>query len=150
MIGIAPATAASKYRSTLLFAAASKSSPPCCASKALFAVTTDLPEFSAARIRVLAGSIPPMTSMMTSMAGSLTTALASAVTNTPDFTNGSSSGRAFLASLTATDFKTRFVPARAARSSWPATSCAATLLPTEPAPSRPIANERFAGSFPTV
>ena len=41
--GIAPATAASKYRSTCACSAACASSPVDCASSALLAVTTDLP-----------------------------------------------------------------------------------------------------------
>ena len=66
MMGMAPATAASKYRSTPARSAAAYSSWPCAASSALFAVTTEAPEANAACSRLLAGSIPPITSTTTS------------------------------------------------------------------------------------
>ena len=50
IMGIAPATAASKYSWAPTRSAASKSSGPCVARSALFAVTTSAPEFSAWRM----------------------------------------------------------------------------------------------------
>ena len=72
MIGIPPATAASKRRSTPFSFAAANSSPPCTAIRSLFAVTTFFPDCSARRIMVLAGSMPPMTSITMAMEGSFT------------------------------------------------------------------------------
>ncbi|SKY08291.1 Uncharacterised protein [Mycobacteroides abscessus subsp. abscessus] len=77
--GIAPATAASKYRSTLASAAAVASSPVYSASSALLAVTTDLPDCSAVRITSRAGSIPPMSSTTMSTSSRATSAAGSSV-----------------------------------------------------------------------
>ena len=60
MSGMPPATDASNSRSTPAFSAASNSSSPKLASSSLFAVTTGLAAFSAARIRLRAGSTPPI------------------------------------------------------------------------------------------
>ena len=73
--GMPPATDASNSRSTPAVSAASNSSSPKLASSSLFAVTTGLPAFSAARIRLRAGSTPPIISTMTSTSGSATTRL---------------------------------------------------------------------------
>ncbi|MPM95075.1 hypothetical protein SDC9_142226 [bioreactor metagenome] len=70
IIGIPPATAASKRRSQPCSAAVSRSSCPCSAIKSLFAVTTCLPRLRASEIYVFAGSIPPITSMIISMLSS--------------------------------------------------------------------------------
>ena len=64
-----PATADSKSRSTPAVDAASNSSAPQLASSSLLAVTTGLPDLRASRIRVRAGSMPPMTSTTTSTLG---------------------------------------------------------------------------------
>ena len=58
MIGTPPATAASKPRNTPRRRAVAKSSVPCVARSALFAVTTCLPASSARRTYVRAGSRP--------------------------------------------------------------------------------------------
>ena len=79
MRGMAPHTAASNSRSTPDFTAASNSSAPWVASSSLLAVTTGLPASRAVRIRVRAGSMPPMTSTTRSMSGSATTPAASSV-----------------------------------------------------------------------
>ena len=55
MIGMPPATAASKSRSTPARSAASKSSAPCLASSSLLPVMTGLPALSAVRMRSRAG-----------------------------------------------------------------------------------------------
>ncbi len=62
MTGIAPATAASKYKSTCAFSAACANSPVEVANNALFAVTTDLPCSSAVRIALRDGSTGPINS----------------------------------------------------------------------------------------
>ena len=77
--GMAPATAASKYRSAPAASAASYSSGPCSASSALLAVTTPAPRFSAVSSRSLVGSMPPITSTTTSMSSRATTPSASVV-----------------------------------------------------------------------
>src|SRR5438270_301307 len=77
MSGMAPATAASNSRSRPAAAAASNSSAPTLASSSLLAVTTGLPALRASRIRLRAGSMPPITSTTTSTSGSLTTEAAS-------------------------------------------------------------------------
>ena len=71
IIGIPPATAASKRRSQLCWAAVSSSTWPCSAIRSLLAVTTCLPRLKASVIYVLAGSIPPITSITISMLSSL-------------------------------------------------------------------------------
>ena len=63
---MAPATAASKLSCAPVAAAAAYSSSPCWASSALLPVTTDVPAARARRIRVRAGSMPPISSMTTS------------------------------------------------------------------------------------
>src|SRR5471030_723767 len=69
-IGIAAPTAASKLSETRLLSASAPSLTPCLASSALLAVTTDLPDASAASTALLAGSpAPPINSTNTSMPG---------------------------------------------------------------------------------
>ena len=72
MIGIPPATLASKPYCTPAFSAASKSSSPCSQIRALLAVTTDFPFSKARRVRSFASSIPPISSQIKSMSGSST------------------------------------------------------------------------------
>src|SRR5258708_23421915 len=75
MTGIAAPTAASKFNAPPCFSAAFASRSPCLAIKALLAVTTDLPDFSAASIADSAGSPePPINSTKQSMLGSLANA----------------------------------------------------------------------------
>src|SRR5436190_22380785 len=72
MTGIAAPTAASKFSAPPCFSAALASRKPCLAISALLAVTTDLPDFSAASIAAKAGSPePPISSTKQSMPGSL-------------------------------------------------------------------------------
>ena len=67
-IGMAAPTAASKLSAPPCFSAKPASFTPCLASSALLAVTTDLPELSAASTARLAGSpAPPISSTKTSM-----------------------------------------------------------------------------------
>ena len=78
-IGMAPPTAASKLSATWCFSASSASLTPCLASSALLAVTTDLPEVSAASTARLAGSpAPPINSTNTSMSALRASATGSA------------------------------------------------------------------------
>ena len=63
MIGIPPATAASKRKSFPFSRAASNSSLPSSAIRSLLAETTFLPALKASMIIVFAGSIPPITSI---------------------------------------------------------------------------------------
>ena len=75
MIGMPPATAASKPIITPFLCAAAKISLPCTASKALLAVTTCLPAAMASSTSVLATPVPPISSTTMSIAGSAITRL---------------------------------------------------------------------------
>src|SRR3984957_4553897 len=82
--GIAAPTAASKFSAPPKRSAAFASLSPCLAISALLAVTTDLPDFSAASIADRAGSpAPPINSTKQSMPGSLASASASLAQATP-------------------------------------------------------------------
>ena len=74
IIGMPPATAASKATMTPIFWAAAKISLPCIARSALLAVTTCLPFSMALSISSLATLEPPMSSTTMSTSGSATTA----------------------------------------------------------------------------
>src|SRR5476651_1906566 len=75
---MAAPTAASKFSAPPCFSAAFASRSPCLAINALLAVTTDLPDFSAASIADSAGSPePPISSTKQSMPGSVASASAS-------------------------------------------------------------------------
>ena len=74
-IGIAPPTAASKRSWRPWRAASVSSAAPWRAITCLFAVTTDLPASSAARIQSAAGSTPPMASTTTSASLSRTSSM---------------------------------------------------------------------------
>ena len=80
IVGMQPATAASKATITFCCRAAAKISFPCSASSALFAVTTCLPRTIAARIASLATVVPPITSTTMSISGLVTTARTSSTT----------------------------------------------------------------------
>ncbi len=83
MIGMPPATAASKATITPLACAAAKISLPCFASSALLAVTTCLPCPMAAITSSRARVSPPISSTTMSMPGSATTAIGSATSRIP-------------------------------------------------------------------
>src|SRR3954454_1573083 len=136
-MGMAPATAASKYRSRPAFSAASKSVGPSSASSALLAVTTLAPASSAASTRLRAGSIPPTTSTTTSTP-EVTKPMASVVISS----RGTSTSRGASGRRTATPTSSSEAPTRAARSSACSSSSRTTWLPTEPQPSRATRNER--------
>ena len=78
--GIPPQAAASSITYTPFCLAAEKISLPCLAITALFAVTMCLPWSIAFKIKLLAGSIPPITSTTISISGSLTIDSKSSVT----------------------------------------------------------------------
>jgi hypothetical protein len=80
MIGMPPATEASKPTITPAFCAALKISLPCVASSALLAVTTCLPLRIASSTSCLAMVVPPISSTTMSMSCALTTSKASAWT----------------------------------------------------------------------
>ena len=132
MIGIAPATAASNKKSTPLSSAASRSSCPCVATRSLFAVTTFFPACRASRIIVLAGSMPPITSITISISSSLM--ISSHLSVKRDW----STPFLFLFMLCTSIFWIlRPAPAFIAISSfWHSTSLY-TPLPTVPSPKRP-------------
>src|SRR6266536_6570651 len=134
-IGIAPATAASKRISTSAASAALNSSAPWVASSSLLAVTTGLPSRIASRIRLRAGSIPPITSTTTSTCGSATTSAAWPVSQA----RSTAGSRSLARSRTATRCSRMAAPARSAScSAWSASS-RATPVPTTPHPSIPTA-----------
>ena len=83
MIGMPPATAASKATMTPRAWAASKTSLPWMAMSALLAVTTCLPFWMARKTSVRAGSSPPMSSTTIRTSGSSTTAVGSSVSTMP-------------------------------------------------------------------
>src|SRR6202166_1167357 len=77
MTGMAAPTAASKFNAPPCFSADFASRNPCLAISALLAVTTDLPDFSAASIADSAGSPePPINSTKQSIPGSMASASA--------------------------------------------------------------------------
>jgi hypothetical protein len=80
MIGMPPATAASKATVTPRLRAASKISLPCTASSALLAVTTCLPASIACITKVRAMPVPPISSTTMSIAGLVSTCAASLTT----------------------------------------------------------------------
>ncbi|CFE47576.1 Uncharacterised protein [Mycobacterium tuberculosis] len=129
MTGMAPATAASKYRSTWALSAACANSPVEVASKALFAVTTDLPRSRAPRIALRDGSTGPITSTTISTSSRATSSSMSSVNNsigTP---------RSVVTRRTPMPRRTNGAPTRAARSSALFSMMRTTSLPTLPKPS---------------
>ena len=131
MIGIPPPTAASISTYTPAALAAAAISVPWRAITALLAVTTDFPAAMAWRMRLRAGSMPPITSTNTSTAGSFTTAAGSVV----NIASGSSTGLGRLRSRTATFTSSRSFT-RGCRS-WGFSRIEATPPPTVPKPNRP-------------
>src|SRR6188472_598467 len=117
-IGITPATAASKRSCTPASRAASKSSSPCWASSCLLAVTTGRLARSAASTCSRAGSVPPISSTITSERSRIASKSPSSRVRTPE-----TSGRRPVAASTAS--------ARAA-------IIAAKAPPTVPRPSSPM------------
>src|SRR5690348_14421343 len=132
--GMAPPTAASKLRAARFFSASAASLRPCLASSALLAVTTDLPEASAASIAALAGSpAPPISSTKTSTSESV----ASAIGSRAHLTLRRSSGRflAFERAVTAVTSIAR--PQRTASAARSRSMRSMTAAPTVPSPARP-------------
>src|SRR5581483_4514138 len=132
MMGIPPATLASKATARPCWRAASNTSAPHVASRALFAVTTSLPAASRRRIACLAQSTPPTTSTATCKCGSRMTCSRSVVSNS----RGRLASRGLSRLRTTTRRSTRGRPARAARRLGCSRSKRATPLPTVPQPIR--------------
>src|SRR5690625_4158619 len=127
--GTAPATAASYSRLPPWASAASCSSGPASARSALFAVTTLAPRRSARRMRLLAGSTPPMSS--TTMSAESTSVSRSSLSNSL----GTTSSRGVCVDRTPIPANSIFAPARAARSASCRSSLRTTSVPTTPQPS---------------
>src|SRR5690606_13010268 len=134
MMGMPPATAASKATITPCAEAAAKISLPCLASNALFAVTTCLPCAMASSTSSRASVSPPISSTTISTSGSRTSACASLSTATPSPTRA----RALATSRTATRLTSMRLPARRAISSALRDSTVQVPPPTTPRPSKPI------------
>src|SRR6185437_60749 len=134
-IGMAPATAASKLSAPPFFSASVASLKPCLASKALLAVTTDLPDDSAASTAALAGSpAPPISSTNTSMPGSRASATGSS--NHFIFLRSTPRSLFFERAETATTSMRR-PPQRMASRSRSRTIWAMRAAPTVPRPATP-------------
>lgn len=97
MMGIPPATAASKWMAAWCSSERAKSSSPRSARSALFPVTTVLPSLRAAATMSNAVVVPPMSSTTMSTDGSSTTSCQSEVKSV----DGASSMRFLVMSLTA-------------------------------------------------
>jgi hypothetical protein len=131
MIGMPPATAASKQTTRPARRAASNSSNPCAASSALFAVTTCLPAASAASTTSFATVVPPISSTTMCTAGSVTAVRQSVPTAAP----GTATSRGFVRSRTTRWRRTRErPPARAVMRSACSVRIRATPVPTVPQP----------------
>jgi len=133
-MGMPPATAASNNRSTPASSAAANSSVPTLASSSLLPVTTGLPLRSAVVMYSRAGSMPPISSTMTSMVGSFTTTIASRV-STP---SGSATSRSLLRLRTATDTISNRTPVRASMAACCCDTRDTSGAPTLPQPRTPI------------
>src|SRR6266545_4889741 len=133
--GMPPATAASNPSMTRLRRASSKISTPWWARSALFAVTTCLPDASAFRMNVRAGSRPPTSSITICTSGSSSTGLASLTSGRP---LRSSPSRGRVRSASATRWSTSRQPARSCISVPWLSSTLTTPAPTVPSPRRAI------------
>src|SRR2546426_3767539 len=129
--GMPPATAASNPSMTRLRRASAKISAPWWASSALFAVTTCLPDASAFRMKVRAGSRPPTSSITICTSGSSSTRLASPTSGSRP---RSSPSRGRVRSASATRRSTSRQPARSCISAPWLSSTLTTPLPTVPRP----------------
>src|SRR5262245_28902173 len=128
MTGIAPATAASKYRATWACSAACANSPVDTAISALLAVMTDLRCSSALRIALRAGSTGPISSTTMSTSSRDTSSSMLSVSS-PTGTPRSSATR-----RTPMPRNTSGAPMRAARSVALSSMMRTTSLPTLPSP----------------
>ena len=132
MSGMPPHTAASNNKSIPASSAAANSSAPCWARSALFAVTTGLPFFSAARISLRGSSTPPINSTTKSTVGSLTTNSASVV-----MTSAATEPECAAVFRTATRATSRRTPLRAAMVSDCCFTKRTNAAPTVPCPITP-------------
>ena len=137
IIGIPPATLASKATQRLYFLAQSKTSLPCVASKALLAVTMCLPEARESKMAFLVQVVPPASSTTTSREGSFTTSSQWEVI----IESGILISLGFEGSRTAILVSSRGLPAFFASLSCCSNSNLATPVPTTPKPIIPIFKE---------
>jgi len=128
--GIAPATAASKYKSQPLASARAKSASPRSASSALLAVTTCFFAFKAARTNRSATATPPMSSTTMSTSSRVTSSNASSSKAMLGSCARTMSSRA--GSLSATAASLMAAPAR-----WPMRSACCNNAVTTPSPMTP-------------
>src|SRR6476661_5424664 len=133
--GMPPATAASNPSMTRLRRASSNSSVPWWASRALLAVTTCLPACRARRMKVRAGSSPPISSITTCTEGSSMAWAASVVSGKRE---RSIPSRDRVRSASATRPSASAQPARSASSAPWLWRIRATPHPTVPSPRRAI------------
>ena len=108
MMGMPPATAASKAIERPIFRARSNNSGPCSANRALLAVTTSLPLSSSFRTMVRAGSSPPTNSTAATISG-LSVTLARSSVSTP---GGRAKFRGRFRSVSTTRTNSSLLPAR--------------------------------------
>src|SRR5688500_1711341 len=133
MIGMPPATEASKATITPLACALAKISVPCLARSALLAVTTCLPASSAFSTSSSALVSPPISSTTMSMSGRVTIDSAEGAISIPS----SETLRSFFGSRAAATLMTISRPARRAISSRLRRSTSIVPLPTVPRPRSP-------------
>ena len=106
----------------------------------MLAVTTGLPARKAASMNSWAGCRPPMSSTTTSTSSRTANAAPSVTNSSP----GMEAGRARVASDTAMPTSSRWIPVRAAMSSWRVRRSAASALPTFPQPKSATLTEETA------
>ncbi|GIX25320.1 MAG: hypothetical protein KatS3mg122_2551 [Caldimonas sp.] len=133
MMGMPPATAASKATMTPLSLAAAKISVPCTANSALLAVTTCLPAAMALSTSSRARVVPPINSTTMSTCGSVATASRSSLI----VRSAPRAARALAGLRAPTRVTTMPRPARRWISAWLRANTLTTPVATTPAPSRP-------------
>ena len=136
MIGMPPATAASKWIGVSCSFDSANSSTPRSASSALLPVTTGLPAFSAAATISKASVVPPISSTTMSTAGSSTSSRHEVVR----VSSGKVTGRSFEGSRTSTLAISSFTwpPVRAEIRPALRSRASTTPEPTVPRPARPM------------
>ena len=136
IIGIAAATAASKYSCAPTCSATLNSSVPWVAIRNLFAVITSAPEFKAIKMYSLAGSIPPMTSItMSAPSIRLSASVVKRFFGNPS--------RLTFVSRTRTPTSSSSAPTRDLSSALCSSNSLATSAPTDPAPSNATRMGRY-------
>ena len=134
MMGIPPATLASKRNWPPCWRTAAKISGPCSQRRALLAETTTLPARSARRVSSRALVVPPMSSQTTWTLGSSMISFGFLVS----LPAGIFTARFFLRSRTQALRRSSFTPRRDSRSACFSERCFQTPWPTVPKPRMPI------------